>query len=78
MIAFFCALRPSELFALTRGSYEGGVFKIMNTAWRGQLQPEKIQTQKSFWRLLSVTARSDGDQSMSLKRKDKRLIIRNL
>ena len=43
LIACFCALRPSELFGLTWGSYTGTVFTIVNTAWRGRLQRKKIK-----------------------------------
>ena len=50
LIGSFCALRPSELFALTWGSYQGTVFKIMNTAWRGQFQPKKIRRKNRFGR----------------------------
>ena len=46
LIACFCALRPSELFGLTWGCYQGNVFTIVNTAWRGRLQRKENQTQE--------------------------------
>jgi integrase len=50
LIASFCALRPSEVFGLTWGSYQGLIFKIMNTAWRGQFQAKKIKRKNRFGR----------------------------
>ena len=48
MIACFCALRPSELFALTWGCYQGSVLMIVNTAWRGRLQRKKIKRKNRY------------------------------
>jgi integrase len=48
LIACFCALRPSELFGLTWDSYQGNVFVIVNTAWRGRLQRKKIKRKNRF------------------------------
>jgi len=48
LIGCFCALRPSELFALTWESCQGSVFKVMNTAWRGQFQPKKIKRKNRY------------------------------
>jgi len=48
LIACFCALRPSELFGLTWNSYQGNVFVIANTAWRGRLQRKKIKRKNRF------------------------------
>jgi len=50
LIASFCALRPSEIFGLTWGSYQGATFKVMNTAWRGQFQPKKIKRKNRYGR----------------------------
>jgi integrase len=50
LIASFCALRPSEIFGLTWGSYQGSTFKVMNTAWRGQFQPKKIKRKNRYGR----------------------------
>ena len=50
LIASFCALRPSEIFGLTWDSYQGPMFKVMNTAWRGQFQPKKIKRKNRFGR----------------------------
>jgi integrase len=50
LIACFCALRPSELFGLTWGCYSGGVFTIINTAWRGRLQRKKIKRKNRYGR----------------------------
>jgi len=50
LIASFCALRPSEIFGLTWGSYQGLMFKVMNTAWRGQFQAKKIKRKNRFGR----------------------------
>jgi len=49
-VASFCALRPSEIFGLTWGSYQGSTFKVMNTAWRGQFQPKKIKRKNRYGR----------------------------
>jgi integrase len=48
MIACFCALRPSELFALTWDCHEGNVLVIVNTAWRGRLQKKKIKRKNRY------------------------------
>lgn len=50
MIACFCALRPSELFGLTWGCYNGDNFMIINTAWRGQLRRKKIKRKNRYGR----------------------------
>lgn len=50
MIACFCALRPSELFGLTWGCYNGDTFMIVNTAWRGRLQRKKIKRKNRYGR----------------------------
>jgi integrase len=50
LIASFCALRPSEIFGLTWGSYQGSLFKIMNTDWRGQFQAKKIKRKNRYGR----------------------------
>jgi len=50
LIASFCALRPSEIFGLTWGSYQGATFKVMNTAWCGQFQPKKIKRTNRYGR----------------------------
>lgn len=50
LIACFCALRPSELFALTWGCYQANVFAIVNTAFQGQLQRKKIKRKNRFGR----------------------------
>jgi len=50
LIASFCALRPSEIFGLTWGSYQGSTFKVMNTAWRGKFQPKKIKRKNRYGR----------------------------
>jgi integrase len=50
LIASFCALRPSEIFGLTWGSYQGSTFRVMNTAWRGQFQPKKIKRKNRYGR----------------------------
>jgi integrase len=50
LVASFCALRPSEIFGLTWGSYQGSTFKVMNTAWRGQFQPKKIKRKNRYGR----------------------------
>jgi hypothetical protein len=50
LIASFCALRPSEIFGLTWGSYQGSTFKVMNTAWHGQFQPKKIKRKNRYGR----------------------------
>jgi len=49
-VASFCALRPSEIFGLSWGSYQGSTFKVMNTAWRGQFQPKKIKRKNRYGR----------------------------
>jgi integrase len=58
LIASFCALRPSEIFGLTWGSYQGLLFKVMNTAWRGQFQAKKIKRKNRFggsnYRLVAI------------------------
>jgi integrase len=60
LIACFCALRPSELFGLTWDSYQGNVFVIANTAWRGRLQRKKIKRKNRFgqtnFRLVAIPA----------------------
>jgi integrase len=58
LIASFCALHPSEIFGLTWGSYQGLIFKVMNTAWRGQFQAKKIKRKNRFggtnYRLVAI------------------------
>jgi integrase len=58
LIACFCALRPSELFALTWDCYQGNVFVIVNTAWRGRLQRKKIKRKNRYggtnYRLVAI------------------------
>ena len=58
MIGCFCALRPSELFGLTWAAYQGTVFMILTTAWRGRLQRNKIKRKKRFggtsYRLVAI------------------------
>jgi integrase len=58
LISSFCALRPSEIFGLTWGSYQGLIFKVMNTAWRGQFQAKKIKRKNRFggtnYRLVAI------------------------
>lgn len=58
LIACFCALRPSELFALTWQGYRGNVFIISNTAFQGQIQRKKIKRKNRFgktnYRLVAV------------------------
>ena len=57
-IGCFCALRPSELFGLTWTAYQGSLFVIVNTAWRGQLQRKKIKRKNRFggtsYRLVAI------------------------
>ena len=50
LIASFCALRPSELFALTWGCYQGDVLTITNTAFQGRLQRKKIKRKNRYGR----------------------------
>ena len=47
LISSFCALRPREIFGLTWGSYQGLIFKVMNTAWR--VSGKEDQTQEPLW-----------------------------
>jgi hypothetical protein len=58
LIASFCALSPSEIFGLTWGSHQGLIFKVMNTAWRGQFQAKKIKRKNRFggtnYRLVAI------------------------
>src|SRR5262249_47541332 len=58
LIACFCALRPSELFGLTWGCYNGSVLTIINTAFQGQLQHKKIKRKNRFggtnYRLVAI------------------------
>lgn len=46
----FLRLLPSELCGLTWGSYGGSVFTIVNTAWRGRLQRNKIKRKNRYGR----------------------------
>ena len=50
LIASCCAMRPSEIFGLSWGSYQGSMFKVMNTAFRGQIQLKKIKRKNRFGR----------------------------
>jgi integrase len=50
LIASCCAMRPSEIFGLTWGSYQDSMFKVMNTAFRGQIQRKKIKRKNRFGR----------------------------
>jgi len=50
LIACFCALRPSELFGLTWGCYNGNVLTIVHSAWRGRLQRKKIKRKNRYGR----------------------------
>ena len=43
-------MRPSEIFGLSWGSYQGSMFKVMNTAFRGQIQLKKIKRKNRFGR----------------------------
>src|SRR5215472_952997 len=58
LIACFCALRPSELFGLTWGCYNGSVLTIINTAFQGRLQHKKIKRMNRFggthYRLVAI------------------------
>jgi integrase len=60
LIACFCALRPSELFGLTWATYQGKVFMIVNTTWRGRMQRKKIKRKNRFgrtnYRLVAIPA----------------------
>jgi integrase len=46
-IGISCALRTSELFGLTWGSYQDGYLAIKNTAFEGRLQESKLKTRAS-------------------------------
>lgn len=46
-IAAFCALRPSEAFALRWKSYQGDHFTILDTTWEGKLYPNQVKTKAS-------------------------------
>ncbi len=48
MIAAFCAMRPGEIFGLTRSSYHEDHFQIQGTAWAGTLRPGKAKTKGSL------------------------------
>jgi len=43
LIAWLCALRPSELFGPRWGCYNGTHFVVINTAYQGELQRMKIK-----------------------------------
>jgi integrase len=47
LLGVFCAVRPSELFGLTWGTYDGDKLIIRSTAWNGRLYEGKTKTHKS-------------------------------
>ena len=42
-VASCCALRPSEMFGLLWSCDEGNVFRVVNTAWRGNLRFQRTK-----------------------------------
>jgi integrase len=48
MIAAFCAMRPGEIFALQRGSFQGDHFQIQGTVWNATMRPGKAKTKGSL------------------------------
>lgn len=46
-IGIFCALRTSEVFGLTWGSYQSECLAIKNTVYEGHLQESKLKTRAS-------------------------------